>query len=149
MSSERSERVETRLRGSGTVPRVFAWALLAAVTVFDAIWFIPAPSIGPVLVELVALALAIRSLFVGVSLDGPGILVRAWFRTYRYGPGELTTVTVLPYWKFLDAKDPILSLLKFTPAEGWVREVAATVAWKDRTLAHAAEIRRHLGLDAE
>ena len=151
MSSESSERVEpARLTGSGVVPRVFALAVLAAATIFDAVWLTSAPSALPValILELLALALAVRSLFVGTFLAGDGILVRGWFRDFRYGPGDLTRVDVVPYWKFLDPTDPILSLLTFRPTSGWVREVAATVAWKDRTLTHAAEIRRHLGLAA-
>ena len=139
----------TRLTGSGTVPRVFALAVLAIVTVFVAVWVssdgqaLP----GALVVEALALAVAVRSLFVGVLLDADAVVVRGWFRDYRYPRGELTKVTVVPYWKFLDAKDPILSLLKFTPREGWVREISATVSWKDRTEAQAAEIRRHLGLE--
>jgi hypothetical protein len=138
-----------RLRGSGTVPRVFALAVLVVVTVFLVVWVTrDSAGLAPAMViEVLALALAVRSLFVGVLLDGDSVRVRGWFRDYRYGPGELKTVTAVPYWKFLDAKDPILSLLKFTPASGWVREIAATVAWKDRTLAQAAEIRRHLAAD--
>jgi len=57
-------------------------------------------------------------------------------------------VTAIPYWKFLDATDPILSLLKFTPTSGWVREISATVSWRDRTEAQAAAIRRHFGIEA-
>jgi len=151
LSSERSERIETtRLKGSGTIPRFFAFAVLAAATIFIAVWLSSTPSALPValILELLALALAVRSLFVGAFLAGDGILVRGWFRDFRYGPDDLTRVDVVPYWKFLDPKDPILSLLTFRPASGWVREVAATVAWKDRTLTHAAEIRRHLGLAA-
>ena len=138
----------TRLRGSGTVPRVFALAVLIVVTGFLGAWVSTQAgallSPIPYVIELLAVALVVRSLFVGVLIDGDAVLVRAWFRDYRYGPGELKAVTALPYWKFLDAADPILSLLKFTPTSGWVREVAATVSWKDRTLAQAAEIRRHL-----
>lgn len=139
----------TRLRGSGTVPRVFALAVLAIVTVFVAVWVTADPSvlIGALVIEAAAVAMAVRSLFVGVLADGDAVRVRGWFRDYRYGPGELTKVSVIPYWRFLDAKDPILSLLKFTPAEGWVREISATVSWKDRTEAQAAVIRRHLALE--
>lgn len=133
----------TRLPGSGTVPRAFAFAALVAVAVFVALWREPAGAL--LLVPMIALA--IRSLFVGVRLDGDGVLVRAWFRSYRYSPGELGAVTAVPYWRFLDPKEPILSLLKFTPTAGWVREVAATVSWKDRTLAQAVAIRRHLGIE--
>jgi hypothetical protein len=140
----------TRLRGSGTVPRIFALAMLVVVTVFVAVWLSSEPSVlaGALVLELLALAVVVRSLFVGVLLDGDGVVVRGWFRDYRWAPGELTTVAAVPYWKFLDAKDPILSLLRFTPREGWVREISATVSWKDRTEAQAAEIRRHLGIDA-
>lgn len=139
----------TRLRGSGTVPRVFAAAVLAIVTVFVAAWVSADPSvlIGALVIEALAVAAAVRSLFVGVLLDGDAVRVRGWFRDLRYGPGELTRVAAIPYWRFLDAKDPILSLLTFTPARGWVREVSATVSWKDRTEAQAAQIRRHLGIE--
>jgi len=143
----------TRLRGSGTVPRVFALAALGIVTGFLGVWIsiqgdaLLSPL--PYVIEALVVALAIRSLFVGVLLDGDAVLVRAWFRDYRYRPEELTAVTAVPYWKFLDATDPILSLLKFTPASGWVREVAATVSWKESALAQAAEIRRHLGVDGD
>ena len=141
----------TRLPGSGVVPRVFAIAVLVIVAVFAAVWIAGDPSVlvgGLVLVAL-ALAAAVRSLFVGVLLDGGRVRVRGWFRTICYAPGDLTSVSAIPYWRFLDADDPILSLLKFTPTSGWVREFSATVSWKERTLAQAAEIRRHLGLDAE
>ncbi|MEO8260945.1 MAG: hypothetical protein ABI566_00135 [Pseudolysinimonas sp.] len=139
----------TRLPGSGVVPRAFALAVLVIVTGF-LVWWVStgANVLGnplPYVIEAGVVALAVRSLFVGVLFDGDAVLVRAWFRTYRYGPGELKQVAALPYWKFLDPKDPILSLLKFTPTQGWVREVAATVSWKDRTLAQAVAIRRHLG----
>ncbi|MGE3192329.1 MAG: hypothetical protein AB7K08_02520 [Microbacteriaceae bacterium] len=150
MSDRRYAR-STRLRGSGAVPRVFALAVLVAVTVFLIAWVAALPEAlsGPLpyVIEILAVALAARSLFVGVLLDGDAILVRGWFRDYRYAAGELTKVTVVPYWKFLDAKDPILSLLKLTPREGWVRELSTTVSWKDRTEAQAAEIRRHLGIE--
>ena len=43
---------------------------------------------------------------------------------------------------------PVLGLLSFRPLSGWVREVAATVAPRERVLGHAAEVRRHLGLEA-
>jgi hypothetical protein len=139
----------TRLRGSGTVPRAFAFAVLAIVTVFVAVWVSSDPSvlIGALVIEALAVAAAVRSLFVGVLLDGGRVRVRGWFRTICYAPGELTKVSTIPYWRFLDAKDPILSLLKFTPVEGWVREFSATVSWKDRTEAQAAEIRRHLAIE--
>jgi hypothetical protein len=75
------------------------------------------------------------------------VLVRGWFRSYWYGPGDLTAVDAIPYWKFLDPKEPILSLLTFRPVTGWVREFSATVSWKDRTLAQAVAIRRHLGIE--
>ena len=143
----------TRLKGSGVVPRVFAFAVLVIVTAFLASWLASSPTAGPtalpiaVVLEVLALALAIRSLFVGVILVDDGILVRGWFRDLRYGRGDLTRVDVVPYWKFLDPADPILSLLRFRPTSGWVREPGSTVAWKERTLAHAAEVRRHLGLE--
>jgi hypothetical protein len=139
----------TRLAGSGTVPRVFALAFLVMVTVFVAVWMSSVPSAlpGALVIEGLAVAVAVRSLFVGVLLDGEDVVVRGWFRDYRYAPGELTKVAAVPYWKFLDAKDPILSLLKFTPREGWVREIPATVSGKDRTDAQAAQIRRHLGIE--
>jgi len=143
--------IVTRLSGSGTVPRVFALAVWMIVTVFLAVWVGGDPSvlIAAIIIDLIVAAVAVRSLFVGVLRDGDGILVRGWFRDFRYRPGDLTKVAVIPYWRFLDAQDPILSLLKFTPTAGWVREVGATVAWKDRTLAQAAEIRRHLGIDED
>lgn len=131
------------------MPRVFALAVLVVVTVFLVVWVTRDSSgLAPaIVIEALALALAVRSLFVGVLFDGEDVVVRGWFRDYRYRTGDVKAITAVPYWKFLDAKDPILSLLKFTPTSGWVREVAATVAWKDRTLAHAAEIRRHLAVD--
>ena len=102
---------------------------------------------SPALVpEAIALGLAIRSLFVGVFLAPDAVVVRGWFRDFRYPRGGLQAVTAVPYWKFLSKDDPILSLLKFTPDKGWVREISATVAWRDRTAAHAAKIRDHLGL---
>jgi len=140
----------TRLPGSGTVPRVFAFAVLAIVTVFVVVWLVRDPtSLALALVlEGLAAALALRSLFVGVLLAPDAVVVRAWFRTHRYARGELRAVVPVPYWKFLGADDPALSLLKFTPESGWVREIASTVAWRDRTAEHAARIREHLGLDA-
>jgi hypothetical protein len=109
----------------------------------------PGVLLGALVIEALAVAMAVRSMFVGVLLDGDGVRVRGWFRDYRYGLGDLTKVAAIPYWRFLDAKDPILSLLKFTPAEGWVREISATVSWKDRTEAQAAQIRRHLGIEED
>ena len=149
MSSLESDAPRTtRLEGSGTVPRIFALAVLVIVTVFLAVWISGDRSglVPAIVVEVVALAVFVRSLFVGVLFDGDDVLVRTWFRDYRYAPGDLTAVTAIPYWKFLDQKDPILSLLKFTPASGWVRELASTVSWKDSTLAQAVAIRRHLGV---
>ena len=147
MSSLRSAR-STRLDGSGVVPRVFALAALAIITIFLAVWVSMQPdALGNPLVYVIeggVLALAIRSLFVGVYLADGAVLVRGWFRDYRYEKGGLRTVAAVPYWKFLDRNDPILALLKFTPEAGWVREIAATVAWKDRAAAHAAAIERHL-----
>jgi hypothetical protein len=136
----------TRLEGSGVVPRVFAFVVLAVVTVFLAVWIVRDPSGLPIALplEVLALALAIRSLFVGVYLARDDVVVRGWFRTHRYSPGGLTAVTAVPYWKFLDAKDPILALLKFTPTEGWVREIAATVSWRDSAAAQARAVVRHL-----
>ncbi len=138
----------TRLPGSGTVPRVFALALLVIVTVFVAVWLsLDAASLGlAIALEVLAVALAVRSLFVGVLLDPGAVVVRAWFRTHRYARGELRAVAPVRYWKFLDSSAPALSHLKFTPERGWVREVASTVAWRDRTAEHAARIREHLGL---
>jgi hypothetical protein len=138
----------TRLPGSGVVPRVFAFAVLAIVTVFVVVWLAIDPSsLGPALVlEALVVALAIRSLFVGVLLAPDAVVVRAWFRTHRYERGELRAVAPVPYWKFLGSADPALSLLKFTPERGWVREVASTVAWRGRTAEHAARIREHLGM---
>jgi len=140
----------TRLPGSGTVPRVFALVVLAIVTVFLAVWLVrdAAALIPAVVIELLAVAAAIRSLFVGVLLAPDAVVVRGWFRDLRYARGGLRAVDAVPYWKFLDRKDPILSLLKFTPEKGWVREISATVAWRDKTAAHAAKIRDHLGLPA-
>jgi hypothetical protein len=138
----------TRLPGSGTVPRAFALAVLVIVTVFLMVW-VAGDRSGLTLAlvtEALVLALAIRSLFVGVYLDGEAVLVRGWFRNYRYRPGELQKVVPVPYWKFLDAKDPILALLKFTPTSGWVREIGATVAWKDGAAAQARRIGDHLGV---
>ena len=139
----------TRLEGSGVVPRVFAFAVLAIVTVFHVTWIAISPdALGDPLVyivEAVALTLAIRSLFVGVFLAGDDVLVRGWFRDYRFSPGGLTTVAARPYWKFLDDKDPILALLKFTPTKGWVREISATVSWRGRAAAQARVIAQHLG----
>jgi hypothetical protein len=135
----------TRLPGSGVVPRVFALVLLAVVTVFLAVWWSldgPVPAI--VAFEVLAVALAVRSLFVGVFLDGDAVRVRGWFRSYRYERGGVRAVTAVPYWKFLDRTNPILSCLKFTPVAGWVREISATVAWRDRAAAHAIAIERHL-----
>jgi hypothetical protein len=138
----------TRLAGSGTVPRAFALAVLAIVTVFVVVWLVSDPgALVPALIpEVIALGLAVRSLFVGVLLVPDAVVVRAWFRDFRYPRGGLQAVTAVPYWKFLDRKDPILSLLKFTPDRGWVREISATVAWRDRTAAHAVRIREHLDL---
>ncbi len=138
----------SRLPGSGTVPRVFAFGVLAIVTVFVIVWLVMDPaSIVPALVlEALVLALAIRSLFVGVLLEPDAVVVRAWFRTHRYASGELRAVAPVPYWKFLGAEAPALSLLKFTPQSGWVREIASTVAWRGRTAQHAARIRDHLGM---
>lgn len=140
----------TRLPGSGTVPRVFALAVLAIVSVFVAVWIASDRSAAglAVALEAIALLVAVRSLFVGVLLAPDAVVVRGWVRTYRYGRGELQAVSAVPYWKFLDRTDPILSLLKFTPVKGWVREVSATVAWRDRTAAHAARVREHLGMQA-
>ncbi|HTL41544.1 MAG TPA: hypothetical protein VL294_08730 [Pseudolysinimonas sp.] len=139
----------TRLRGSGLVPRIFAVGAFAVVSVFLGVWLAADASGWPLAlaIELAVAALAVRSLFVGVFLAGDGVLVRGWFRDFRYGPGELTAVVVLPYWRFLDPKDPVLGLLSFRPASGWVREVGATVASRERVLTHAAEVRRHLGLE--
>lgn len=141
----------TRLAGSGAVPRAFALSALVVVTVFVIWWAAIQPDAlsTPLLyiVEALALLIAVRSLRVGVFLDGDGVRVRGWVREFRYGPGEITAIGVVPYWSFLDKDDPILSLLKFTPASGWVREISATVSSKDRTLAQAAEIRRHLGVE--
>ena len=153
MRNERSTRLETRptrLEGSGTVPRVFALTLLVIVTVFLAVWLAgdPGAQVPAIVFEALALAAFVRSLFVGVHLTADGVLVRGWFRSYRYGRGELRAVSAVPYWRFLSSDDPILSLLKFTPESGWVREVGATVAWRDRTAAHAARIREHLGIEA-
>ncbi len=138
----------TRLPGSGTVPRVFAFAVLAIVTVFVIVWVVldPASVALALVLEALALALAIRSLFVGVLLAPDAVVVRAWFRTHRYGQGELRAVAPVAYWKFLGADDPALSLLKFTPETGWVREIASTVAWRGRTAEHAARVREHLGM---
>jgi hypothetical protein len=137
-----------RLPGSGTVPRVFAFAVLAIVTVFVILWLVrDSGSLALALVlEGLVLALAIRSLFVGVLLARDAVVVRAWFRTHRYARGELKAVAPVPYWKFLGAEAPALSLLKFTPQSGWVREIASTVAWRGRTGEHAARIREHLGM---
>jgi hypothetical protein len=139
----------TRLPGSGVVPRVFAFAVLAIVSVFLAVWVGGDPSVlvAAVVIEALVLAVALRSLVVGVLLDGDRVRVRGRLRTISYAPGELKAVAAIPYWRFLDADDPILSLLKFTPTSGWVREFSATVSWKDRTLAQAAAIRRHLDID--
>jgi hypothetical protein len=139
-----------RLPGSGRVPRIFAFAVLAIVTVFVVVWLaMDRHSLALALVlEALVVALAIRSLFVGVLLVPGAIVVRAWFRDHRYAKGELRAVTPVPYWKFLGSVDPALSLLKFTPEHGWVREVASTVAWRDRTATHAARIREHLGIAA-
>ena len=141
----------TRLPGSGVVPRAFALAVLVVVTVFLAVWVggDPGALVPAAVIEALVVAVAVRSLFVGVLFDGGRVRVRGWFRTICYAPGELRQVTAIPYWRFLDAKDPILSLLKFTPTQGWVREFSATVSWKDRTLAQAVAIRRHLGIDED
>ena len=138
----------TRLPGSGVVPRAFALAVLVIVTGFVGFWIAGDRSglVLAIVTEALVVGLAIRSLFVGVMLDGDAVLVRGWFRDYRYGPGELQKVDAVPYWKFLDAKDPILALLKFTPTSGWVREIGATVAWKDGAAAQARTITEHLGV---
>jgi hypothetical protein len=125
---------------------VFALVAFVIVTVFLAVW-IAGDRSGLVLaiaIEALAVAVLIRSLFVGVLFDGDTVLVRAWFRDHRYGPGELKAVTAIPYWKFLDPKDPILALLKFTPTSGWVREIAATVSWKHKAAEQARAITAHL-----
>lgn len=140
----------TRLAGSGTVPRIFAFAVLAIVTVFVSIWLVmdPASLTLALVLEGLVLALAIRSLFVGVFLAPDAVVVRAWFRTHRYARGELRAVTPVAYWKFLGGDNPALSLLKFTPESGWVREIASTVAWRERPAEHAARIREQLGVVA-
>ncbi|CAN5579744.1 hypothetical protein BH09ACT4_BH09ACT4_10080 [soil metagenome] len=132
----------TRLPGSGVVPRAFALAAAAIVTVFLVLWIVgDASGVAiAIVIEVLAVGLAARSLFVGVGFDGDAVVVRGWFRNFRYGPGDLTAVTAIPYWKFLDAKDPILALLKFTPRSGWVREIAATVSWKDSAAGQALAI---------
>ena len=137
----------TRLPGSGNVPRVFALVVLLVAAVFATAWIVNDPGglIPALVLAGAALALAVRSLFVGVLLAPDAIVVRGWFVTYRYGRGDLRAVKAVPYWAFLDKKDPILSLLKLTPEKGWVREISTTVAWRDRTAAHAAKIREHLG----
>jgi hypothetical protein len=139
----------TRLAGSGRVPLVFASAVAVVVTVFVGAWYLVdlTGAVPKSAVILIVVLLALRSVFVGVFIDGDDVVVRGWFRDYRYGPGDLTKVTTVPYWAFLGKTDPILSFLKFTPVSGWVREVSATVSWKDRTSAHAAAIRRHLGIE--
>ncbi len=138
----------TRLPGSGTVPRVFAFGVLAVVTVFVIVWMTLDPSslALALVLEGLALALAIRSLFVGVLLAPDAVVVRAWFRTHRYARGELRAVGPVPYWKFLGGDDAALRLLKFTPERGWVREIASTVAWRGRPAEHSARIREHLGI---
>lgn len=151
MSGERGEHVETgptRLEGSGTVPRVFALALLVIVTGFLVAWVSTRADalLDPLMwvIAALAVALALRSLFVGIFLDADSVLVRGWFRAYRYERGSLRAVAPVPYWRFLDRTNPILSCLKFTPVSGWVREISATVAPRDRAAAHAAAIARHL-----
>jgi hypothetical protein len=148
LSGEGVETRPTRLEGSGTVPRVFALVLLVIVTGFLVGWVSTRPDglLDPLVwvIAALAVALALRSLFVGVFLDRDAVLVRGWFRSYRYERGGLRTVAAVPYWRFLDRKDPILSCLRFTPASGWVREISATVAWRDRAAAHAAAVTRHL-----
>jgi hypothetical protein len=137
-----------RLPGSGTVPRIFALGVLAIVTIFVIVWLASdRSSLALALVlEALVVALAIRSLFVGVLLVPGAVVGRAWLRDHRNGRGDLRAVTPVPYWKFLGSADPALSLLKFTPERGWVREIAATVAWRGRTAEHAARIREHLGI---
>lgn len=141
----------TRLPGSGTVPRAFAFAVLVMATVFVLAWLASdtAALALALVLEALAVVLAVRSLFVGVLLAPDAIVVRGWFRDYRYARGGVRAVSAVPYWKFLSADDPILSLLKFTPERGWVREIAATVAWRDRTATHAARIREHLGVRSD
>jgi hypothetical protein len=141
----------TRLPGSGTVPRAFAGAVLVIVSVFVIVWVASDPGalVLALVLEAAVVALAVRSLFVGVLLAPDAIVVRGWFRDFRYTRGGLRAVSAVPYWKFLSRDDPILSLLKFTPEKGWVREIATTVAWRDRTATHAARIREHLGVPTE
>jgi hypothetical protein len=124
--------------------------MLVIVTGFVVAWLLSDPGalLSAAILEAIALGLAVRSLFVGVLLAPDAVVVRAWFRDFRYARGGLQAVTAVPYWKFLDKKDPILSLLKFTPEKGWVREISATVAWRDKTVSHAEKIRDHLGLPA-
>jgi hypothetical protein len=138
----------TRLPGSGVVPRAFAFAMLVLASGFVAVWLSSDSGalVLALVLEALAFVLAARSLFVGVFLAQDAIVVRGWFRDFRYVRGGLRAVSPVPYWKFLSADDPILSLLKFTPEKGWVREIAATVAWRDRTAAHAVRIREHLGM---
>jgi hypothetical protein len=144
-----AEARPVRLRGSGVVPRIFALGALAVVSVFLGVWLAGGASAWPLalVIEIAVAALAVRSLFVGVFLAGDGVLVRGWFRSFRYAPGDLSAVVVLPYWRFLDRNDPVLGLLSFRPVSGWVREIGATVASRERVLTHAAEVRRQLGLE--
>jgi hypothetical protein len=139
----------TRLPGSGDVPRVFALVMLVIAAAFAIAWIVnDLGALAPaLLIAAAGLAVAVRSLFVGVLLAPDAVVVRGWLVTSRYGRGELRAVEAVPYWKFLDKKDPILSLLKFTPEKGWVREISTTVAWRDRTATHAARIREHLGIE--
>ncbi|HWM33773.1 MAG TPA: hypothetical protein VNR36_05990 [Pseudolysinimonas sp.] len=135
----------TRLAGSGTVPRVFALVVLAVVSIFLAVWSgSGGPLPGIIVIETLALGLAVRSLFVGVLLAGDAVVIRGWFRDHRYERGSVRAVEAVPYWKFLDKSEPLLALLKVTPTSGWVREITATVASKERARAHAAAVQRHL-----
>jgi hypothetical protein len=137
----------TRLPGSGGAIRILAVAMLVVATAFLGAWLAlggPLPAV--VVIEALVLAVVVRSLFTGIFLAGPDVVVRGWARSFRYAPGELRAVTTVPYWRFLGTENPLLVVLRFTPESGWVREIGTTVAAGERGAAQAAAIRRHLGL---
>lgn len=140
----------TRLPGSGVVSRVLALGLLAAVAASH-LWVFYG-DLGAVLrsppawlMTAAFAVVAIRSLFVGVFLGDGEVLVRGWFRSFRYRPGELRAVEAVPYWRLPGVDSPI-RLLRFVPVSGWVREPSTTGATRARAAEHAAAVRRHLGM---
>lgn len=134
------------VRVAGSIFGIF-WGSLTILISFGALnWWICIPAY-PLLLFLI-----IRPWFMGIWLEESAVIVRSWFRHYKFTRGSVEAVELEPYtgfagfavgWVPFCGSIRMLAIKKLNGKEVWL---PSTVSRRNRALRNARQVRSRLGL---